>query len=68
MLTMNVLLSSTDIWHKPMLWWFVIPVLVALIWAIFLAIDSRVPHPRKVIKKLRDMGGGKKQNGNPAVH
>lgn len=62
------LLSASDIWHKPMLWWFVIPVIAAMVWAIFLAIDSRVPTPRKVVKKIRHAVRGGKDGHKPAMH
>lgn len=43
-----------EIWDKPMLIWFVIPIVALLLWAFFLVWDSRLPPEKKVLKRLRD--------------
>lgn len=43
----------TNIWHLPMLWWYIIPIALLFIWAGILVYESRVPHHKRILHKLR---------------
>ncbi|MFN8287295.1 MAG: hypothetical protein U0V74_11100 [Chitinophagales bacterium] len=47
-------MSLLNVWQLPMLWWLIVPTGMAVLGTVVLAVESKVPHHKRVMRWLKN--------------